>query len=448
MKLTKATIAKLPAPDPSGKQCLHWDDDVKGFGVLCSGATATKSYVVQRGVNGRKRRVTLGTVAEFDAAGKTADDVRTLAAERLLDMRAGKDPKARDYANVTLQRALDDYLAARPNLSERSRAGYRATVEGRFKRWLDRPLREITPDMIEMRYREIKEEVAAEHKKAVERRHRRAERRGEEPPKKNDLNVSEPGAATANAALRTLRAIWHFAAGRTPELPPWPAARFKRQWFRVGRRERHVPADDLKAFYEAVNEKDEKGEYTLGRGVRDYILLLLFTGLRRGEAASLKWENVDLSARILRLPAKVTKSGRKLDLPMSDLVGDLLVARRRLGVEGDYVFPGVGKSGHIEEPKKALKKIAERCGVRANPHALRSTFITVASDVPMSAYALKGLMNHSVGDDVTAGYVQLTTESLRKPAQAIANRLKGYCGIAAPRGRNIEKIKHLRKRRA
>ncbi len=44
MKLTKATIAKLPAPDPSGKQQLHWDDELRGFGVICSGVTTTKSF--------------------------------------------------------------------------------------------------------------------------------------------------------------------------------------------------------------------------------------------------------------------------------------------------------------------------------------------------------------------------------------------------------------------
>ncbi|MBY0429773.1 MAG: hypothetical protein K2Q10_01125 [Rhodospirillales bacterium] len=36
---------------PPGKQVLHWDADLKGFGVLCSGKTAAKTYVVQRDIN-------------------------------------------------------------------------------------------------------------------------------------------------------------------------------------------------------------------------------------------------------------------------------------------------------------------------------------------------------------------------------------------------------------
>ena len=94
MKLTKQAVHKLPAPDPSGKQHLYWDTEQKGFGLLVSGKTETKSYVVQREVNGRTRRVTLGTVVEFDAAKKTIDDARKEAADLVHEMRKGKDPKA------------------------------------------------------------------------------------------------------------------------------------------------------------------------------------------------------------------------------------------------------------------------------------------------------------------------------------------------------------------
>jgi len=62
--------------------------------------------------------------------------------------------------------------------------------------------------------------------------------------------------------------------------------------------------------------------------------------LRRNEAAALRWDEIDLAERVIRLPAKRTKAGRKLDLPMSDLVRDLLIARRALGHEGAFVVPG------------------------------------------------------------------------------------------------------------
>jgi integrase len=428
VKLTKAAVAKLRAPDPSGNQRLVWDDDLKGFGVLVSGRTATRSFVVQRGVNGRKRRVTITTLSEMDAAGRSVEDVRAEAAELLAKMRRGEDPRAVRRGEATLRSALADYLEARPRLTPKTRKAYETMIQQGFAPWLARPLRELSPEEVEKAYRKVKAAVAV----------RTARRKN---PSAGHF-VSEPGAAKANAALRALRSVWSFAAARDPDrVPPWPTARFRGAWFEVGRRERHVRAEDLPAFYQAVNAKNEDGEYEIGRLMRDYALLLLFTGMRRGEAASLRWSDVDFAAEVIRVSAFATKSRRRLDLPMSRPVRDLLAERRALGVESEYVFPGDGKRGHLEEPKKAFAAISKHCGFDVNPHALRSTFITVASDVPMSPVALKALVNHSLGSgDVTLGYVQLTTENLRGPAHAVGARLAELCGMqAAGRGKRARK---------
>jgi len=60
VKLTEKAIARIKAPDPSGRQVLHWDTKLKGFGVRASGATNDKSYVVQGSVSGKSRRITVG----------------------------------------------------------------------------------------------------------------------------------------------------------------------------------------------------------------------------------------------------------------------------------------------------------------------------------------------------------------------------------------------------
>jgi hypothetical protein len=72
VKLTVKSVEKLVAPDPSGKQVLHWDSELKGFAVLCSGVSNSKTYVAQRVLpNGRTRRVTVGAVNEIEAAVET-----------------------------------------------------------------------------------------------------------------------------------------------------------------------------------------------------------------------------------------------------------------------------------------------------------------------------------------------------------------------------------------
>ena len=73
--------------------------------------------------------------------------------------------------------------------------------------------------------------------------------------------------------------------------------------------------------------------------------------------------------------------------------------------DGDYVFSADFKSDHIEEPRFALRKIEKATGIKATVHDLRRTFVTVAESCDIPVYALKGLVNHSMGTDVTAGYV-------------------------------------------
>jgi hypothetical protein len=43
IKLTEKSVARLVAPTASGKQVLYWDEEQKGFGVLCSGVSNAKT---------------------------------------------------------------------------------------------------------------------------------------------------------------------------------------------------------------------------------------------------------------------------------------------------------------------------------------------------------------------------------------------------------------------
>ena len=162
---------------------------------------------------------------------------------------------------------------------------------------------------------------------------------------------------------------------------------------------------------------------------RDYIRFVLLTGFRREEAAALRWSEVDFDERVVRLPASRAKARRRLDLPMSDLVFQLLHARSERGREGDWVFPANSKTGYIAEPKFALKQIADKTGVRVMPHSLRRTFATVAEASRLTFTEVKMLLNHATGD-VTSGYIQANVERLRVPVQTVADRFKVLCGIA------------------
>lgn len=231
MRLTKRVIAQLAAPDPSGKQKLHWDEDLRGFGVLCSGATEAKTFVVQRKLpGGLTRRVTIGAVNVL-----AVDAARARAKAVLAEFYGGHDPKAAARARarqaLTLRDALEAYLAGRKDLRPKSVKDYRISIAAHLKDWTDRPMRDITPDEIEQRHAAIADEV---------KKRSGSGRRG---------GGTATGAASTNTAMRALRAAYKFAAERDPELPPNPTKRMRQQWFPVPRRERLERSDDLPAFY-------------------------------------------------------------------------------------------------------------------------------------------------------------------------------------------------------
>jgi integrase len=102
---------------------------------------------------------------------------------------------------------------------------------------------------------------------------------------------------------------------------------------------------------------------------------------------------------VIRLNADETKPGRKLDLPMTSYVFDLLVARRALR-ESEFVFPGVGKSGHLQDLGFNLRKVAKATGIKVSTHDLRRSYITVAENCDISPLALKALVNHSLASSM------------------------------------------------
>ena len=102
----------------------------------------------------------------------TLADARQRAKRILPDLHEGIDPRAGRPRAVTLRQTLESYLEANRSLSERSRSGYRKFVEANLKKWLDRPLREITRHDIERRHAEVAAEVtqSAEGVETVARR--------------------------------------------------------------------------------------------------------------------------------------------------------------------------------------------------------------------------------------------------------------------------------------
>jgi integrase len=405
LRLTQTAIARLKAPTLSKKQELYWDETTHGFGVLCSGVSAARSYIVQRDVNGKTRRITIGSVG-----GLTLETAREEAEKVLQELRTGRDPKSR--SPITLRSALDKYIAERKSLAAESVRTYRQ-IERYLKDWMDLPLVTIDKYKISERHQEL---------------------------------ANEAGTTSANLAMRVLRIIWNYQARKmprgAPDLPVNPVGLSLRgdDWFAEPRRERKVATKDLRKFYAAVMVLESPI-------ARDFIRLVTFTGLRKGETSRLKWDDIDFTQRTMSVPAASTKAKRTHLLPLSDYVFDLLVARRKLG-KGRYIFEGSRAGGHISDLQGPFARVAELTKTKEKPegiivscHDLRRGFLSTGQFAKVPMMYLKALSNHAPPKDTTGKYIIFDLEDLQQPVQQVCDKLKELCGVEPVTGKNIVKMK-------
>jgi integrase len=311
-----------------------------------------------------------------------------------------------DHAReVTLEDAFKQFKRARSNLKPSTVRHYEGFVKLAFASWKARALVKITKDQV------------AERHRALTREH---------------------GPCYADGAMRFLRSVMNFASWAyespegTPLLPENPVSRLSRTraWNGAKRRTTVVKPTQLKAWFEAVGAlqrlpEDPEVLDTQSALVADYLVLLILTGLRRTEAAQLKWVNVDLEGKTLTV--RDTKNRDDHTLPLSDYLHELLERRRKVS-EGEFVFPGTGESGCLTEPRPQMAKVTKASGVAFTLHDLRRTFATVAESLDIPAYALKRLLNHR-SQDVTFGYVIVDVDRLRKPMQSITDYMLKWAGI-------------------
>lgn len=212
-------------------------------------------------------------------------------------------------------------------------------------------------------------------------------------------------------------------------MPDNPVRRLsaKKIWNRIERRSCYIQQYQIQPWWEAVWSLKNDHQTQDRESIRDYFLLLLFSGLRREEALTLKWENIDF--RVKTLTVRDTKNRSDHTLPLSDFLFDLFTRRKAIS-SSEWVFPGSGKSGRITEPRKQVLRVVAMSGVNFSSHDLRRTFASIVNKLGdrMSYYTVKRLLNHKTAD-VTAGYIQHDIESLREAMQAVTDYILKCAGV-------------------
>ena len=400
IRLTKASISAIK---PQSSQFRVWDSSLRGYGVLVSPG-GSKTYFVQRKVNGRTRRVTIGRADELGA-----EPARRKAEQIIATFADGRDPvaeaKMRKAQEISLREAFAAYKlapkkkgAGRGSLKKPKTIRDIEKAERRFSDWLDLPAHKITGDMVRKRHAE--------------------------------MAATSP--AQANLAMRYLRATFGHIMADSDEDDPLirrnPVDRLNRvsAWAEVKPRKTLIPEERIPEWIEAVQTR-LKGLQNENE-MRDVILFLMFTGARISEAIGdtkdgyepLRWSDVDLDAALVRF--RNTKNRHEHILPMGAYLTQLLRSRKEAAGRSPSVFA----DRSAREPKNlrsAFKRLEDVTGLHLSAHCLRRTFATTANRIGLPAYTVKRLLNHVSGNDVTEGYIEVSPEDMRTAMQRIESRL-------------------------
>lgn len=330
--------------------------------------------MVSKRINGRPRKIKLGRYPDL-----TVHQARRHAQETLVQIANGTDPnqakRAESVAAITLQKILDEYCDAKNvKLKPTTISDYRRAMSETWGDFLHRPLNSITRSIVKTRN----------------------EKRGKISPTR-----------TANA-MRVLRAICNYARGAYHDEGlykdnPVDVLRDTGTWHRVKRKKTFIDRPDLPAWWAGVSALDSIP--------RDYFIFLLLTGVRAGEADTLRWGDVNIQTGVFTI--RDPKNREDVTLPLSDYLWRLLKKREQ---SMDLVFPNIGDARRLRE------QITKSSGIPFTRHDLRRSFLTIGESLDIGFLTLKRLANHKAQDaDVTSGYIQTTEDRKREATNRITS---------------------------
>lgn len=395
-RLTKRVVE---GAEPQEKDYFLWDEEIPGFGLRVF-ASGRRSYMAQYRQNGRTRRISIGPHGRL-----TPDEARKEARAILGDVAKGGDPaELRDQGrrDPTIAQLCDTYLKDGPIF----RPSKKATSWEADKRAIDR---HIKPLLGTYKLRSITRRDAQYLLHAVtEGKTKTDQKTGF-----RGRAIVRGGPSAATRAVGVLSAMLSFAVEKglldtNPVLgvrKPKPVSK-----------ERFLNAEELARLGAALSDSETEGENLYAVAA---IRLLLFTGARKSEILTLKWEFVDLQNNWLRLPD--SKTGAKV-VPLGAPAKQILENLPRID-GADYVFPSVKDDG----PLVGLQKIWE--GIRAKAklddvrlHDLRHSFASMAVMGGNSLYIVGKILGHKQSR-TTEIYAHLADDPLKAAADATASQI-------------------------
>jgi len=168
---------------------------------------------------------------------------------------------------------------------------------------------------------------------------------------------------------------------------------------------------------------------TLTGEMRTLFAIGIYTGLRLGDCATLKWDNVDLARRFISvIPAKTSRHGTRVKIPIHSTLAAMLAetpANRRKGeilpqtakkyrdtvgialcAEIRDIFESCGIQTRVKDPGR------KRSSTEVGFHSLRHTFVSLAANAGAPFALVQSIVGHSTAE-MTRHYFHENDEALK-----------------------------------
>jgi integrase len=384
-KFTDTRLRKLSYDEARGKRQLYWDSDEKGL-AICLTKTGIKSFQFQMWSRKHKRSL-VQTLGAYPAL--SLREARMQTAHKRMQVNEGKDivATAKQFRDEDIFSELFDKWLTGPGKMKRAKAG----MSERSKKNVDDDLR---------RYKLYlegpfgKKKVSWFNAERIRKWHLNITTI----PKQRGSGTIKP--ATANQAFSLVRRV--FNAMMPERINPCTGV----VKFSEKSRDRFLQPDELKLFFTALSHPDTS------ELLRDYVLLSLFTGARRSNVLSMHWNEISFDRLIWTIPANKSKNDEAMDIPIVDDALAILKKRKKSS-NSMLVFPGKGKTGHYQEPKRAWTTMLKRAGLTdVRLHDLRRTMGSYQTMTGASTAIVGKTLGHK-SPASTAVYARLNLDPVR-----------------------------------
>ena len=210
--------------------------------------------------------------------------------------------------------------------------------------------------------------------------------------------------SAANHVLANLRKMYNWAIER--DIVEFNPCSHISKPVPIKERERVFTKTEIKSFWKACNE--------IGYPYGPLCQILLLTGQRCNEIATIKKSYIDFNEKVIRIPAENVKAKRTQDVPLSDFVLSILKSMPEF--KGPYIFTtchGKKPVAGFAKMKHKFKKIFKAEDWRY--HDLRRCAATGMAELDSALHTISRVLNHAEGG-VTKIYARYSYLSQKRRA--------------------------------